>query len=360
LELACIDGVSLKERAVADFIKKRLQAVKIDVEEDDTAQKTGGNCGNLIIRMCPHNHDVGSLVLMAHLDTVTSTKGLKPIQQNGLITSDGTTILGGDDRAGVALILYILEEIKTRSLRHRNFEVVFSVAEEIGLLGALNLDVSRLLSGEGYILDCSRKPGSYVTRTPTALYFRAEFIGRSAHAGVSPEKGINALSMVIEFLNNVPVGKIDDQTVANVGTIQGGTGTNVVPDKITICGEIRSLSQSRIASFQRAAEADALAIATKYGGQSTLTFSTGFEGFSLDTSVPTVKHLEDKIHLLGLTPHPLTYYGGSDANVLNQRGITAVTIGIGCNNPHSQDENIAIQDLVHSADLLMQLLSIEE
>ncbi len=360
LELVEIDGVSLKEKRVANAIKERLSQNGLSFYEDDAASKINGNCGNLIIQYFNDSAKDDSILLLAHLDTVQSTANLKAIVENGVIRSDGSTILGGDDRTGVAIILYVIEDIARRKLRHRNFEVVFSVAEELGMYGTLALDFSKLHSHSGYIFDCSREAGCYVATTPTAIDFQIDFYGKAAHSGVAPEKGINALSMAIELTRKIPVGRVDEQTVANVGTINGGAAINVVPDNVRITGEIRSFSRTKIDSICENIQKDAATISKNYGAQIDVNFTTGFEGFHLDNNQRIIYELEKNMNALSLKPGPLRYYGGSDANVLNANGITAVNIGVGVNNPHSRNEFVVIDDFVNVTKLLMRLLEVED
>jgi len=359
LELIKIDGVSLNERAIADHIIKKLHAWKLPVEEDDTAAKINGNCGNLIVRV-PGIDDEHPLLIMAHLDTVTSTAQLKPIIKDGTISSSGDTILGADDRSGVAVILYVLESILSDKQKHRSLEIVFSVAEELGMFGATHLNMEKLRASEGYVLDCSREVGCYVASTVTAIDFKVDFYGRAAHSGVAPEKGINAISMAAEILNNFPVGRLDQQTVANIGTIQGGVATNVVPDKVTITGEFRSFDDEKIKNIQQKLEQNFLAVTQKYNGRIEPSFTIGFKGFKLGSEQPVVKVLETKLSQMGIQVQPLDYYGGSDANVINARGITVANLGMSVKNPHAHSEQIAINDLVSAAELVMRLIEAEE
>lgn len=360
LQLVEIDGVSLNERRVANAIKERLAHAGISFFEDGVAAKINGNCGNLLIQNFNDSATDDSILLLAHLDTVQSTANLKAIVDDDVIRSDGNTILGGDDRTGVAIILYVMEEIASRKLKHRNFEVVFSVAEELGMLGTLALDFSKLHSRSGYIFDCSREAGCYVATTPTALDFQIDFYGKSAHSGVAPEKGINALSMAVELTGKIPVGRVDEQTVANVGTISGGSAINVVPDHVKITGEIRSFNHQKIDSICENIKKDAATISAKYGGKIDVEFTTGFKGFQLNNNQHIVKSLEENMNAMRIKPEPLKYYGGSDANVLNANGINAVNIGVGVNNPHSHNEFVVIDDFVKAAQLLMRLLEVED
>lgn len=359
LSLVQIDAVSLNERPVADFIIQKLSQLGIDVKEDEAGGKINGNCGNLIVRLSNGKDDDNSILCMAHLDTVKSTENLKPVVNNGIIQSDGNTILGADDRAGVAVILYILEEITSNKRSHRNVEVVFSVAEEIGMRGTMSLDFSTLRSKEGYILDCSRKPGCFVAQTPTAVDLKVEFHGRGAHSAVNPEAGINAISMAMEALSQFPVGRVDEHTVANIGMIHGGQAINIVPDHVVCEGECRSFDKAKIDAVKKDFEFTCKSVAEKYGGTINPSFKTGFVGFNLERDLPVIRRLESGLRSIGLEPDPLVYYGGSDANVLNRNGITAVNIGIGVNNPHSHQESIGIKDLIKTAQLMMQVLEVQ-
>ncbi len=360
LELVQIDAVSKQERAIADYIIKKCNSWSLAAFEDDAAKKIGGNCGNIIIHVPPADGKQSNnpLLLMAHLDTVKSTRDLKPVVENGMIRSSGDTILGADDRAGVAVILYLVEQFVTNKTKHRGLEIIFSVGEEMGMLGANQLDFSKLAAREGYILDCSREPGCYVAKTPTAVDIQIDIIGRAAHSAVNPEKGINAISMAADVLKNFDVGRIDENTVANIGTINGGSAINIVPDNIRLTGEIRSFNSKTITTLQQQLNEECEKVTKKYGGEINVSFTTGFEGFELDLDQPAVKRLELTMQQMDLKPEPLVYYGGSDANVVNKNGITAVNLGVGVNNPHSNDENIAVSNLVSIAHLTKELVVI--
>jgi len=360
LQLIRIDNTSLHERAMADFLIDKFKGWNIDVTEDDAAAKIGGNAGNLIIRLNSNSNHSSPLVLLAHTDTVRSTAGVKPIIKNGVIRSDGTTILGADNRSAVALILYVITEMIEKKLKHRSLEIVFTVAEELGMLGALALDFSQLVAKEGYIFDCSAKPGSYVAVSPTAYDFRVQCQGRPAHSAVSPEKGINAISMALEIMSQFPVGRINDQTVTNIGTIHGGSADNVVPDQVNFTGEFRSFSPSEIDRLKTNLENSCRSVSQKYGGKCQVSLKLGFEGYKFDPQMPVINRLHRAMQQLNLVPDPMVYSGGSDVNVLNANGIKAVNVGIGASNPHSNEEQIALSDLVKGAELLLALVEAEE
>jgi len=359
LDLVRIDGVSLNERGVANHVKSFLSDLDIDCVEDDVGNRIHGNCGNVIATK-KGSLDRDSILLMAHLDTVSSTKDLVPIIRDDKIHSSGNTILGADDRAGVAVILYLLEEISRNNYTHRDVEVVFSVAEELGMYGSQELDTNRLKSREGIILDCSRPLGSFVQHTPTAIDFTINIRGKAAHSGVAPEKGVNALLMSVKLVESMlPIGRIDDDTVANIGTINGGTAINVIPDQVKMTGEIRSFNDVTLKRIMSVYEKSASDIASEYGGKIDVAFETGFQGFKLDSDLDIICELKRIFAELDFDSNALRYYGGSDANVMNSKNIQTVNIGVGVNNPHSYDEYIGINDLYMTAHVISAILEVE-
>ncbi len=360
LELIKIDSVSLHERAMMDFLIHKFQDWHLQVIEDKAGERIGGDAGNLIVRIPSQSNGASPLLLLAHTDTVRSTAGVRPIIDNGVIRSDGSTILGADNRSGVALVLYVITEIMERNLKHCGLEVVFTVAEELGMLGALALDFSQLQAREGYVFDCSARPGSYVAESPTAYDFRIECHGRASHSAVAPEKGINAISMALEIMSQFPVGRINQQTVANIGTVRGGTADNVVPDQVVFTGEFRSFSPAEIERLKASLSASCSSVERKYGGHCEVAFKLGFEGYKFHSETPVVQRLHRAMRELQLVPNPMVYSGGSDVNVFNANGIAAVNVGIGASNPHSNQEQIALADMVKGVEMVMRLIEAEE
>jgi tripeptide aminopeptidase len=360
LQLVKIDGLSLHERPVADFIKQKLAGLNLTVVEDHAAARVKGNCGNLIIHISADGDQRDPLLLLAHLDTVKSTQNIKPQFTNGILRSDGTTILGADNRAGVAVILCLIEEMVQQKYKHRNLEIIFTVAEELGMLGALALDFSQLRAKDGFVFDCTAVPGGYVTATPTAIDFKINFKGRAAHSAVSPQKGINALSMAVQVLNKFPVGRVNEHTVANIGTIHGGSADNVVPDQVSVTGEFRSFRKEEIQKIEKTLEKNCQAAGQKWGGQCAPSFMPSFYGFRFEPQMPLVKHLNEVFKKTGVIANPMVYYGGSDANVFNANGIKVINLGIGANNPHSNEEQIALADMLKGYEIIKHLIEAEK
>lgn len=230
LDLVKLDAVSKQERPVADYIHRFLNDLNIPTREDHTGKRISGNCGNVIAKISSTGHSgPAQFSLTAHMDTIQSTRGIQPQVMNGIITSDGQTILGADNRAGIAIILYLVRNIRHQNLPHIPFEVIFTVGEETRLYGSTHLDLSMVESRTAYVLDSSADPGAFVYAAPGATEFAINFIGKASHAAVNPEQGINALSMAGDLIYQFKVGKFTDDTTINFGKISGGEANNIVP-----------------------------------------------------------------------------------------------------------------------------------
>jgi tripeptide aminopeptidase len=356
LELAAINAVSLNEKPVADFIRKFLGNLDVQCQEDQAGKISGGNTGNIIAAINIGEHSLPPLALIAHMDTVKPTAGLKTIISDGVIRSDGATILGADNRAGIAVILYLAETIKQNRMHTRPFEIIFTIGEETGLYGSTNLALDLVQARTAYILDSSADPGCYVYSAPSAIDFVIEFHGKASHSAVNPEAGINAMQMAAELIANFRIGKINPETTINFGTIHGGEANNVVPPRVTLSGEIRSFSPSQIDWYYALLQNQLQTICSRFGGSFSISRTESFPGFTLDPEVSALQELDRHLRSHGLEPKPLRYHGASDANILNNRGLMAVDVGIGAKNPHSVDEFIRISDMNKIADIMLSLL----
>ncbi|MBN2366661.1 MAG: M20/M25/M40 family metallo-hydrolase [Calditrichaeota bacterium] len=360
LELVAINAVAKSEKPVADYIRKFLSNLQISVMEDATGRIIDGNSGNIIAKIY-NDGKKGPIpfALVAHMDTVKPTTGIKPLIMDGRITSDGNTILGADNRAGIALILYLIENLHSNKLSHQPFEIIFTVGEETGLYGSTNLDMDMVESRNAYILDSSADPGYFVCAAPGAVDFRIRFLGKGSHAAVNPDKGINALSMAAALINRFSVGKVDEDTTINFGRISGGEANNVVPPLVELTGEIRSFNKNKIEHYSNRLSIQLKNISTEFGGNFELELEQAFPGFVLNKRSEAIKNLNSCLEKTGLTPMPIRYHGGSDANMLNNKGITAIDLGIGAKNPHSTEEYIMIRDLLAIEKLIHHLVLIQ-
>src|SRR5256886_6734020 len=243
LELVQIDSRSRKERDVAERIKKYCEEMGAQVEIDHAGEKVGGNSGNVIARFAGTLADAQPIMMSAHMDTVVPGEGVKPIIEGDIIRSDGTTVLGGDDKSGCAVIIETIHCLQEQNIPHTPIEAVFSICEEVGLLGAKHVDVSKLKSKYGIVFD-SDDPGFLFTKGPSSNHMEFRVYGLEAHAGVAPEEGISAIKIAAEAISAMKLGRIDHETTVNIGVIEGGKATNIVTNFVVLRGEARSLADA--------------------------------------------------------------------------------------------------------------------
>ncbi len=354
LQLVAIDAVSKAEKPVADFIRNYLNKREIEVFEDKSGSIVGGNSGNIIARV--GNGTAPKIAFTAHMDTVKSTRGIKPQQVDGMIRTDGHTILGADNRAGIAIILHSIDRLLQSRKEFPSFEIIFTIGEETGLFGSMNLDLSILQSRIAYTLDSSADPGKYVLAAPSAWEFKIRLTGKGSHAAVNPGAGINAITMARDLLGEINTGQVDPHTTVNVGVIKGGEANNIVPESVFMSGEVRSFREESLKKYLKQIEECCRQISGRYNGRCGYEQERAFPGFHLDSNTPAIRLLEEAYQTNNLTPDPLVYHGASDANILNGRGITCIDVGIGAKNPHSFDEYIAVADLVKMSDVVLTLV----
>lgn len=245
LELVTIDSHSRKEREVALKLKAIMEEIGAEVEIDAAAEFAGGNTGNVICRVKGNNPAAPTFFMAAHMDTVIPGEWVKPVIDGNIIRTDGTTILGGDDKSGCAIIVEAIKTLKEQNLPHGDIEAVFTICEEVGLLGAKFLDVTKLNAKYGLVLD-SDDVGYLFIKAPASAHMEWTINGVAAHAGMFPDRGISAIKIAGEALAEMNLGKIDHETTANIGFIQGGGPTNIIPNKVVLRGEVRSLSETKL------------------------------------------------------------------------------------------------------------------
>ncbi len=352
LELVHIDAVSGKEKPIADYIKKFVGDLGLESYIDDAAQLSGGNSGNVIVPVSGG----GDFLLMAHMDTPRSTYGVKPQLLEDRITSDGTTILGVDDRGGISAILWALKQAIIQKKKLKPCTLLFSVCEETTLAGSMYYQPPAQLT-HGFVFDSHLSPGKFVSETCGAIAFKLEIKGRASHAGVSPEKGVNAIQIAAEGMRKFPFGRIDACTTANIGVIHGGTATNVVPDTVMLEGEIRTdfieqgedMMQIVIKDFQIAAE--------ELGGEISCEWHWDFKPYRITPQDIPYKRMEALCRYLSLEMEGQKSMGGSDANNMNAKGLQTINLGVGAQNPHGTDEFILYNDLQMTGNMALALLT---
>lgn len=363
IRLAEIESPSKKEESVAIFCKEWLQELGISVIFDNAKENLNGNSSNLIAKV---KGDIGvpALLLCAHLDTVKPEGKVKPIIEGDLIRSDGTTILGADCKAGVSIILEAIKVIKEDNIPHKDLEIVFTVCEEIGLVGAKELNYNLITAKEGLILD-GGSIYEITNKAPSANSLSIVVHGKEAHAGVAPEKGINAIALASKAISRINLGRIDEETTANIGLISGGIATNIVPNKVEIKGEARSHNEAKlqrvteeICQSFKSLEKEAVVWleGEEIRPRVDLEVKRDYDSMHIKKDHPLIHKVMKAGENLGLKLHVVKSGGGSDANIFNAHDIDSIIIGNGAGKPHTKDEFLKVDELIKGAELLLEII----
>lgn len=324
------------------------------LERELGAQCTLDHYGNLIAKLPAKGFDPEAepLMLAAHADTVKPGKGIEPVvEEDGVIRSKGETILGADDKAGIAEIIMAIKAAK----RHPPLEIVITRSEEIGLLGAKNLDYSLLQAKRGFVLD-SDKLEVVIIGGPSHFSIDIEIIGKAAHAGMEPEKGISAIKAAAMAIAELPEGRIDEETTANVGIIHGGEIRNGVPERAVIQAECRSLTHEKAvyqAEIMKRAFEEA---AAKLGATAKVKVELEYKASKIPENSTVVALAKRAIAAAGLTPVAKVITGGTDASIFNAHGIETAVLGVGVKAEHSKDEHVAVADMEKAVEITRYLL----
>jgi tripeptide aminopeptidase len=363
LELVRIDSHSRREANVAHRLERELAALGAEVWFDDAGTNVGGNVGNLLARV-RGSVEAEPLLLCAHMDTVVPGEGVQPIVEDDVVRSDGRTVLGGDDKSGLAIVCEALRALAEHRIPHGDIEIVFTICEEAGLLGAKHLDVSGLRARSGIVLD-SDAPGCLFTRAPAANHLEFVVHGLEAHAGMAPERGINAIQVAAEGLAAMRLGRIDEETTANVGLIEGGRAVNVVPNSVRLRGEARSHDEAKLTAqtehMRRCLEAAAARHAISHDGVTVharveATIGRDYESMSVPDGAPIVQLAFRAAAALGTQVTSASMGGGCDANILNRRGFQVANLGTGMQEIHTVREWLRVSDMVRTAAVIVEMI----
>ncbi len=360
--LVTIDSVSKEEDRLSREIRKILDSMGAETVVDGAGDKIGGSTGNLIAKF--KGNTLGpALLFNAHMDTVEPGKGVIAVLENGVFTSDGTTILGADDKSAIAILLETLNVIQENGLAHGPIELVFTVCEEIGLLGAKNLDLNLITATYGYALDATDTEG-IVTRAPSANRLEFKVHGKDAHAGASPEKGINAIWLASKAIAQLELGRIDHETTCNIGVIEGGMAINIVPNLVTIKGEVRSHDEEKlnkitsdiISSFRGVVETNK-SVSTGDGlPRLDVEIEKDFSRTYIPDGHPVVKLAREAAGNLGRKMVSKTTGGGADSNIFFEKGIVTGVLGTGMRDMHTVRESVPLNDMVRTTELLLEII----
>lgn len=347
LGLVRIDNPSGEEAAIAAHIRGLLADMGLPVEED--------SIHNLLARVPGEG---APLLLNAHMDSVAPCRAVRPVVAGGVVRSSGDTVLGADDLAGVAAIIEGVRVVLERDGPHRAAEILFTVQEEVGLRGAAAFDTGKLRAREGFTLDSGGDFGVITVGAPSQDSLYAQVTGRAAHAGVAPEQGISAIVVAARALAAMPLGRIDEETTANIGVIKGGDATNIVPERVELWGEARSHDRARLANQVQAMTAALETAARAHGASVRVDITHKYDAYRLTEDVPVVRRAAAVLRAMGLEPQFHLSGGGSDVNIFAQRNLSVANLSVGYRAIHSTAEHIAVADLARAAELVVRLLDV--
>jgi len=356
LQLIAVPSLSKRERAFAEEVKRRLVALGLDVQEDEASAAIGGDANNVIAHLPATDPSLPCLLLNAHLDTVTPGESIKATLDGDRIVSDGSTIVAADDKCGVAVILEVLRVLKEEPVAHGGLDVVLTVAEEIGLMGAKHLDWSKVRAQMGYVMDGGETQASITIAAPYANKVNFVVRGKAAHAGVCPEKGVNAIQVAARGIASMRLGRLDDETTANIGVIRGGEAPNIVPERCEVYGEARSHQEAKLRAQTDHMVKAMQGAALEAGAEVEIDLRRDYNGFRLGPEEPVVALASEALRELGFEPTFHVGGGGSDANIFNEHGLPAVILSTGAGAVHTTKEFAHIPTMLHAAEWLLCIL----
>lgn len=360
--LVSFDSPSYGERKICDCLKETLQQLGLTVTEDSAAEKIGGTAGNLyaVLPATAGMETLPPLLFSAHMDTVEPSRGKQAIvHSDGTITSGGDTVLGADDCAALAAILEALSVIRENQLPHRTIEVLFSAAEETYCTGIGAFDFNRIQAKEAYILDMSGPVGGAAIQAPTILSFRITVHGRASHAGFIPEAGIHAIGTAASAIHSLKNGWLDEQTTRNIGTISGGSQTNIVSETCVVTGEIRSFSHASAMAAWEETQTAFRSAALQTGAEVELAYTIHVHAYHTPENHPVVKRFETACRKQGISSFLRSTMGGSDNNPLSQHGIVGIVLATAMNNTHSCTEYTSADELRRISAITTELMCSE-
>lgn len=365
MDLITIDSPSKQEKEVAMKLKYDMEQIGAQCSFDSADEKVGGNVGNLTVKV-KGNTDAPPFFFSSHMDTVSPGIGIKPHIKEGIMRSDGTTILGSDDKSGVAIIVEVIKSLKENNIPHGDIEVAFTICEEIGLLGAKYYDINNISAKHGIVLDSST-PDRLVLRCPSAEELNFTVHGIEAHAGLCPQDGISAIKVASDAISIMTFGRIDHETTSNIGIIKGGIATNIVTGKVEVVGEVRSHDEQKLKAhvyhmtecFTNSAKKHKIVLNGKQleakidvrTERSYDRMDVGDDSFITKLVLKAVQNLGHKVKL-----H--TTGGGCDANYFNKFGLSCANLGTGMYELHTVNEYLILEEQQRCAKIMLETVKL--
>ena len=362
LDLVSISSLSRREGAIARRLETILKGMGAAVEVDDAGEKVGGDTGNLLARFAGTAPAAPPFLLSCHMDTVGPAAAIHPVVEGDVIRTDRTSVLGGDDKAGIAAVFEAIRVLRERSIPHGDLEVLLTISEESGLMGAKHFDTARLSARRGLVLDVDGV-AELITRAPAANRLTFTVHGLAAHAGVCPEQGLSAIQMAAQAIAAMRLGRLDAETTANIGTIQGGLAGNIVPDRAVVRGETRSLSPAKLAEqtehMRRCFEEATARRAVRVGQQEhrarvEIEVNHQYDRLDVADGAGIVRLVQRAAAAVGRTCPTRSTGGGSDANVFAARGIEVANLACGMREIHTVNEWVDVRDLAVTAEIVLE------
>ena len=354
-ELAAVPSPPGEERAVADLVLGYLRDCGLAADEDGAGPEIGSTMGNIYARLEP-TAEGEPLFLCAHLDTVPPTAAIEPVVEDGVVRNAAGTILGADNKAAVAAMLEGARRVLVEGRPHAGIELLFTPKEEVGLVGAYAFDHKRLHARLGYVYDQAAPVGHVILGAPYSQSLEVTFHGRAAHSGMHPEDGRSAIAAAARAISELRLGRVDEDSTANVGTITGGTATNIVPEWCTFVAEARSHDERKLADLIQEMQ-DAITFAAGVAECDVETKARkSYRGYRFGKSDRAVALAADALQRCG---HEVVYElsgGAADANVFNERGLECVNLANGMTDIHTPAEHIAVSDLEAMVDVTLALV----
>ena len=359
-ELLKIKSPSRDEKQMADYVSYILRSLGLTVIKDDAGKKIGSNAGN-IIALLESNCENGAtrtqpLFFGAHLDTVSVNGEIKPeIRDKKIVNKNKNCILGGDDKAAIAAIIEAIRTIKDFKIKTGNIYLIFTIAEEVGLLGSKNMNLKPLKAKYGFVFDGDGDIGKIFNQAPFHNAIDITIIGKAAHAGISPQKGINAIQVASHAISKMKLGRIEPGTTCNIGTIEGGVATNIIPEKVQIKAEARSLQEERLKELTGRIINDFETCAKENGAKARFKVKREYDGFKIPENELPIIMAKNVFKKLKVKSKILSTVGGSDVNILNSKGKMAINLSAGMENVHSSKEYVKIAELEKLTALILEL-----